>query len=152
MNHSFAVKLTSILVIAASLLYYQTVVTARERLTAERSQTIAQIEAYNASLQASEQDADTAASAWQDGSYEGEGSGFGGAVRLSVTISGGKIAAIEVLEAAGEDSAYFSQAEALLDDVIAAQSAEVDTVSGATFSSKGLIEAVQDALGKAVAK
>ena len=51
--------------------------------------------------------------------------------------------------APGEDSAYLSQAEGVISSIISAQSTDVDTVSGATFSSTGIINAVVDALGKA---
>ena len=49
----------------------------------------------------------------------------------------------------GEDSAYLSQAESVIDSILSAQSTDVDTVSGATFSSTGILNAVDDALGKA---
>jgi uncharacterized protein with FMN-binding domain len=45
---------------------------------------------------------------------------------------------------------FFSRAEAVLDDILGQQSLEVDTVSGATFSSAGLINAVYNALQGAV--
>ena len=51
--------------------------------------------------------------------------------------------------APGEDSAYLSQGEGVISSIISAQSTDVDTVSGATFSSTGIINAVVDALGKA---
>ena len=53
------------------------------------------------------------------------------------------------MNADGEDPAYYDQAVAVIDEMLKAQSSEVDTVSGATFSSTGLIEATEDALGKA---
>ena len=59
------------------------------------------------------------------------------------------LTAIDVLNADGEDPAYYDQAVAVIDEMLKAQSSEVDTVSGATFSSTGLIEATADALGKA---
>ena len=66
-----------------------------------------------------------------------------------MTIRDGQIETIEVLSHAGEDAAYYEQAEKVIERMQKAQSAEVDTVSGATFSSRGLIDAVSDALGKA---
>ena len=75
--------------------------------------------------------------------------GFGGDVTVTVTIQGGYIADITVDDASGEDAAYFSMAEDILEDILAAQSAEVDTVSGATFSSTGLKNAVAAALEEA---
>ena len=47
------------------------------------------------------------------------------------------------------DKPYYKQALPLLDEMLAVQSAEVDTVSGATLTAEGLIGAVENALGKA---
>lgn len=150
MNHSFKVKLLGLALVAASLVYYQTVITARATLVDEREQTIARVEAYNTSVLEQQNSAEEEETGLQDGVYEGKGNGFGGKVRISVTIQGGKITSIDVVDASNEDDAYLIQAETILDDMIAAQSAEVDTVSGATCTADGLIEAAQDALGKAV--
>ena len=86
---------------------------------------------------------------YQDGSYTASAQGFGGDVTVTVTIEGGYMTDITVDDASGEDAAYFSMAEDILDDIMAAQSAEVDTISGATFSSTGLKNAVATALEEA---
>ena len=54
-----------------------------------------------------------------------------------------------MLTADGEDKPYYKQAVSVLNEMLEAQSTEVDTVSGATLTSEGLIGAVADALGKA---
>ena len=81
--------------------------------------------------------------------YIGVGkSEIGGEIKVKVTMDGNKIAKIEVLSH-GETPAFFDKVNpSLLDAMVAANSAEVDTVAGATCSSKGLIEAVKDALSK----
>ena len=81
--------------------------------------------------------------------YIGVGkSEIGGEIKVKVTMDGNKIAKIEVLSH-GETPAFFEKVNpSLLDAMVAANSAEVDTVAGATCSSKGLIEAVKDALSK----
>lgn len=80
--------------------------------------------------------------------YIGEGQGFGGKIKVKVTMDGEKIAKIEVLEH-GETAGIFDKAyPAVTDAMVAANSADVDIASGATFSSNGLIEAVKDALSK----
>ena len=86
---------------------------------------------------------------YKDGTYTGSGQGFGGAVEVQVTLANDSITDIQVTSASGEDSAYLSQAEGVINSIISAQSTDVDTVSGATFSSTGIINAVNDALGKA---
>ena len=80
---------------------------------------------------------------------EGSAFGFGDVIRVSVTIQNGKMTDIAVLDASGEDKPYYKQALPLLDEILDVQSAEVDTVSGATLTAEGLIGAVEDALGKA---
>ena len=86
---------------------------------------------------------------YKDGSYTGSAQGFGGAIEVQVTLKDDEIIDIQVTSAAGEDSAYLSQAQNVISSIISAQSTDVDTVSGATFSSTGIINAVVDALGKA---
>ncbi len=83
-----------------------------------------------------------------DGVYTGTGTGFRGKITVQVTISDGDIASILVLSSE-DDEPYFTNASALLSDIIAKQSTNVDTVSGATYSSNGLIEAVRNALSQA---
>ena len=86
---------------------------------------------------------------YQDGVYSGEAEGFGGPISLEVTITDGRIADIQILSAEGEDGAYFSMAENMIPTVLERQSPEVDTISGATFSSNGIRNAMKQALGKA---
>ena len=87
--------------------------------------------------------------AYQNGTYTGEGQGFGGTIQVEVTLENDTITDIQVVSAPGEDSAYLSQGEGVISTILAAQSTDVDTISGATFSSTGIINAVNDALGKA---
>ena len=86
---------------------------------------------------------------YKDGTYTGEDEGYGGTIQVEVTLAGDEITSINVVSAPGEDSAYLSQAESVINSVISAQSTDVDTVSGATFSSTGILNAVDEALGKA---
>ena len=86
--------------------------------------------------------------AYRDGVYTGTGTGFGGQMTVQVTVFGGKIADIQVLSSK-DDSPYLQNACALLQNIIASQSTNVDAVSGATYSSAGLIEAVRNALANA---
>ena len=92
---------------------------------------------------------DSADNVYKDGTYTGEAQGYGGTIQVEVTLSGDEITSINVVSAPGEDSAYLSQAESVIDSIIGAQSSDVDTVSGATFSSTGILNAVDEALGKA---
>ncbi|WP_459480309.1 FMN-binding protein [Clostridium saccharoperbutylacetonicum] len=88
-------------------------------------------------------------SQYKDGTYTGTGSGFGGTTKISLTISGGKITGVKTVS--NEDtSKYYNRAiGTITNSVISKQSGSVDTVSGATYSSRGIIEAVQNALSQA---
>ena len=86
---------------------------------------------------------------YKDGTYTGEAQGYGGTIQVEVTLASDEITSINVVSAPGEDSAYLSQGEGVIDSILSAQSTDVDTISGATFSSTGILNAVDDALGKA---
>ncbi len=92
---------------------------------------------------------DTADPVYKDGTYTGDGQGFGGNIQVQITIADDTLTDIQVVSAEKEDSAYLSQGKAVIDRILEAQSTDVDTVSGATFSSTGILMAVEDALGKA---
>lgn len=87
---------------------------------------------------------------WKDGTYTGTGTGFaGGTIKVQVVIKDAKIDSISVVSASNQDEPYFSNAKGIIDKIISAQSPNVDTVSGATYSSTGIKNAVIDALNQA---
>lgn len=84
-----------------------------------------------------------------DGTYTGSGQGFGGVTTVSVTISGGKIASVEVTEH-HDTPEYFSRASVLCGQIVSNNGVSgLDAVSGATFSSRGILEAASNAIAKA---
>ncbi len=83
---------------------------------------------------------------YQNGVYEGIGQGFGGDIKVQVTVENNRIKEIVILSAEKETPEYLNAAKKLLKDVVAAQSADVDSVSGATLSSNGILEGVKEAL------
>lgn len=83
-----------------------------------------------------------------DGIYYGIGTGFGGPLKVKVEISGGKITSIQIVENS-DGSSYISKASAVISSILSKQSTNVDTVSGATYSSVGIIQAVRNALSQA---
>ncbi len=99
-----------------------------------------------AMIEKKNQEALKAARLWKDGTYEGIGHGFGGPIKVKVTIEEGEIKSIDLLEAKSEDSAYLSNATSLLPKIIQKQNADVDVASGATYSSNGIKQAVTSAL------
>ncbi|MDD3213928.1 MAG: FMN-binding protein [Eubacteriales bacterium] len=84
-----------------------------------------------------------------DGVYTGSATGYNGNISVSVTVSGGQVTDITIT---GENDtpSYFRRAESVVDTIISEQSLAVDAVSGATYSSAGIVNAVADALSSAV--
>ncbi len=82
-----------------------------------------------------------------DGTYEGSAQGYRGEIRVKVKVSGGQITSIDV-ESYSDDEQFFSRAKnTVINEILSEQTTDVQTVSGATFSSRGIIQAVANALG-----
>lgn len=87
------------------------------------------------------------AGSYTDGTYTGTGTGLRGDTNVTVTVSNGVITSI-IIDSYEDDEQYFSRAQnTIIDEILSSQSTSVSTVSGATFSSNGILEAVSDALG-----
>lgn len=83
---------------------------------------------------------------YEDGVYTGSSRGYGGTVRVQVTMEGGRITDLQILNASHETSAFLRRARRLLTTVLTAQTWEVDAVSEATYTSRGILGAIQNAL------
>jgi uncharacterized protein with FMN-binding domain len=85
-----------------------------------------------------------------DGVYTGTGTGYRGEMSVEVTVKDEQINKIEVTETV-DDAKWFDRAySTIASEIISSQKADVDTVSGATYSSMGIKEAVANALINAV--
>ena len=82
----------------------------------------------------------------KDGTYKGSANGYGGKVTVNVTVSKKTMTVIDVVSAPGETDSFFQRAKGVIDEMLTAQSTDVDVVSGATYSSNGIIGAVKNAL------
>ena len=135
----FIVRLFSLLAIVGVLFGYNEVLDVRAK-DEEIAKLNAQLEVQSSGAGSdSESGSDSGDGAgYKDGTYTGEADGFGGMV------------AVEVTSAEKEDGAYLAMAEDIIPKIIEAQSAEVDTISGATFSSTGIKNASEQALEQAV--
>ena len=140
----FWMRLMSVVVIVGVILGYNSVLEVRAK-----DEEIAKL---NAKIENTEslEDEDSKNGSYKDGTYTGEADGFGGTGAVEVTVKDGKIEAVEVTSAEKEDGAYLAMAEDIIPKIIEAQSAEVDTISGATFSSTGIKDATEQALEQAV--
>lgn len=146
----FVLKFITCAIIVAALLYYNQTVSLTGELLAANKQ-LEEVAALSAA--APSETAETAAAdnrgPYTDGTYSGTAQGYGGPITTQVTISGGYISSIEVTAAGGEDAAYYNMALDVLDQIAASQSADADTISGATYSSSGIINGACEALKKA---
>jgi uncharacterized protein with FMN-binding domain len=80
-----------------------------------------------------------------DGVYRGESSHFPVIVSVEVTIQNHRMTSILLLKHMNGQGA---SAESILDDVLSSQSLDVDVISGATYSSQAILQAISRALGK----
>ena len=84
----------------------------------------------------------------KDGQYIGTAQGFNGPIKVRVTVKEGSIAKIEILSH-HDDNPYFQRASRVISKILGKPGKSVDTVSTATYSSRGIINAVNNALLKA---
>lgn len=140
---NFWIKVVNVLVIVGILFGYNTVLASRKQ-----SEEIAQLkyQLENSQVAGDSKDGGN----YTDGTYTGQAQGFGGPIEMQVTVESGKITKLDILSAEKEDTAYLDAAKAIIDTIIENQSTEVDTVSGATFSSTGIKEATKKALEGAI--
>ena len=87
----------------------------------------------------------------KDGQYTGVAQGFSGPITVRVTIANGSITNVEILSHS-DDAPYFAKAMAVVSRILGKPGKTVDTVSQATYSSRGIINAVNNALSKAGVK
>lgn len=90
-----------------------------------------------------------AASGYRDGTYQGHGTSRRGGVGVAVTVQGGRITNVAFTDVTTQYPV--SRIAALPGQVLARQSAQVDRISGATFSVQAFQQAVQQALAQAIA-
>lgn len=90
-----------------------------------------------------------AAGQYADGVYTGSGTGFRGETVVEVTVQNGQITGITETSKQDDDQFFYRAWSTVTDEILAGQAVEVDAVSGATFSSNSIMEAVADALGLA---
>ena len=140
----FWIRLVSMLSVLGLLLGYNAVLDARAK-----DEEIAMLSAQLGGSTAGEATG-AAVMDYEDGTYTGAADGFGGKIQVEVKIEKSKITEINVVSAEKEDGAYLSMAKDIIPKIIAAQSADVDTISGATFSSMVIKNASEQALEKAV--
>lgn len=138
---NFIIRAGSLAVIVLMLFGYNEVLNVRAKDE--------QIAKLQASLDEDTANTGQSPNSYTDGTYEGEGTGFGGPIDVKVTIKNGQMKDVEIISAENEDGTYLETAKGVISIILDAQTPEVDVMSGATFSSTGIKDAVADALQKA---
>ena len=105
--------------------------------------------ALDASSDSQAADGNSASGAYKDGEYLGKASAYNGNVEVKVTISGGKITAIDIVKTKDDEEYFFDAQKKVIPEILEKQSTDVDTVAGATTSCEGICHAVQKALEEA---
>lgn len=85
-----------------------------------------------------------------DGVFSGAAEGFGGLVEMQATIEDGYITSVDILDASHEDDAWLDMAIVLLDQIEKEQTTNLDVVSGATYTSAGILNGTAEALRQAM--
>lgn len=93
--------------------------------------------------------ANSASGAYKDGEYLGKASAYNGNVEVKVTISGGKMTAIDIVKTKDDEDYFFDAQKKVIPEILEKQSTDVDAVAGATTSSEGIAHAVKKALEQA---
>lgn len=135
---NFIIKVVNFVLVSGILCCYQHFAVNRQE----------QFEVYEETLAQAKRQEVARSSLYQSGTFEGMGTGFGGDISVRIVIKKGIIQSAQVTKAEKETPDYLKSAKKILGDVVAQQSADVDTVSGATLSSNGILAAVREALGK----
>ena len=103
----------------------------------------------NGSSDSKGSDANSASGSYKDGEYLGKASAYNGNVEVKVTISGGKMTAIDIVKTKDDEDYFFDAQKKVIPEILEKQSTDVDAVAGATTSSEGIAHAVQKALEQA---
>ena len=94
-------------------------------------------------------DEDSISGAYKDGECFGKASAYNGNVEVKVTISGGKITAIDIVKTKDDEEYFFDAEKQVIPEILEKQSTDVDAVAGATTSGEGIAHAVEKALEEA---
>ena len=140
---AFIIKTMNLLFVCAVLAGYQWYAAKRDVQIADYEKKAAEAEQLRA--EAAIETESPKETLYKDGIYQGEGTGFGGAIQVEIEMKDDRIISARILSAKRETKQYLEQAESLLQEVVSEQSADIDAVSGATLSSNGILEGIRNA-------
>jgi uncharacterized protein with FMN-binding domain len=151
LTNDFLLRLFGCLVVAATALAYNRIVELDDALQTA-NQTIEQAAMTIESMSSGEGVEVLRGKYASDGTYMGSAQGYGGPITVRVTIVDGYISTLEIVSADYEDAPYYNAAIDMLDEVMATQGPDVDTVAGATVTCVGILDALREALSQALSE
>ncbi|MBR1866256.1 MAG: FMN-binding protein [Lachnospiraceae bacterium] len=149
------IKMLNLVLVVGILFAYNTTLEHRTqaeeiaRLTAELASSNLQLAKYAEKTDNRESQEQPVESDYVDGVYQASARGYGGDITMELMIEQGMMTRLNILSAAEEDGAYLQMASSMVKEILRQQSVEVDTVSGATYSSIGIRDATAKALEQA---
>lgn len=151
MNRFFWIRALTFLSIIILLICYQYKALKWEKIENDNKSEIAAVEKYNRRIRKENEKAvgKEILYTYNNGTFEGSAKGFGGDIVVEVEMKEDEILSVNIKKAEGEDASYLSMAKELIKNIVDQQNADVDTISGATYSSKGIINATKTALENA---
>ena len=157
MNRTVAALMTVVVIMGTTAAYevsnyidYQTASSISATITKNNTAYAAQSSeaTSNSAIASSGTGTSSVSGTLKDGVYEGSGSGFKGTTTVQVTVENGSITNVQTVST-GDDKPYYNRAfSSVVQQIVSTQNASVDAVSGATFSSNGIMEAVANAIGQ----
>ena len=151
--NGFWIKIISVVLVVGALFFYNQSAHYRSSIEEANKQLKAYAEKVetmqNSQGEQTQTGPEAEPSKYKDGTYEGSAKGYGGDIVLKVTVEQDTITDIQVTSASGETPSYYNSAVSVIDSILEQQTAEVDAVTGATYSSNGIKNAVAAALSQA---
>ena len=151
-SNAFWIKILNVVLIVGAILFYNQAAYYHKNAEAANKQLKSYADKIETAVSQSGSPAEAPAAApskYKDGTYEGSAKGYGGTISVKVTVEQDTITDIQVTSAAAETPSYYNSAVAVIDSILTEQNPDVDVVSGATYSSNGIKNAVKAALAKA---
>ena len=144
----FIYKLLNVVLIATVILAYQNFAQKRDQKILAHNKQVKQRQ-KEWELESKKLSGANEPERYKDGEYKGSGKGYGGNIEVSVSIKNGLIVSVKIVSARNETPDYIKEVASITEDIVDFQGTDVDVVSGATLSSNGVLDAVDEALSRA---
>jgi uncharacterized protein with FMN-binding domain len=150
LGRSFFSRIVSCFIIVAALFYYNQMTTLNGEIIKANTQIEKMVAAQTVNIEDGATPLAVPEGPYKNGVYNGTAQGYGGPVTAQIVVEGGDAVSIEITSADFEDAPYYNMCLDILDHILETQGTDVDTVSGATLTSNGIIGGAKEAFSQAV--